>query len=365
MADYITHIYIYCKVMKIVMIGPVSYVGGVSVHIHRLSKLLKQNLNDFYIELIDESPLQHTKRGQINVRRITDFLKCIRIIKSADIVHIHSVHWIIRIYNIFFASFILDKTVVVTLHSFRINGYKLNVTNFFLKNAKAIIVVSKEIEVFLGSKKTPIFLKEAFIPPIESDEPELPVEISSRLSEMSLTKTIICANAFRLTPFNNSELYGIDQCINIAQKAKEENLPVMIVFVIGTIRKNDELYLKYRMSIENEKLSDYFWIIPYQISFINLIKQSSIVLRPTLSDGDALTLREGLFLKKCVIASDVVIRPQGTITYKTGDSDDLFLTLKVALNKLQNRVGDENENQRGNTLEYYNFYNSIYLACFN
>ena len=351
--------------MKIVIIGPVSYVGGVSVHIHRLSKHLEQNVPEFNIEFIDESPLQHTKKGQISVRRIPDFLKCLRIIKSSDLVHIHSVHWIIRIYNIIITSFILNKTFVVTLHSFRIKGFKLSLTKLFLKKAKAIIVVSKEIEISLGSIKTPIFLKEAFIPPIESDEPDLPVEIIKRLETESLKKTVICANAFRLTPFNNSELYGIDQCIKIAQKAKEENLPVIIVFVIGTIRKSDELYLKYRKSIEDKNLSDYFWIIPYQISFINLIKQSSIVLRPTLSDGDALTLREGLFLKKCVIASDVVIRPKGTIIYKTGDSDDLFLTLKVALNKLHYKVGDGYENLDGNTLEYCNFYNSIYLACFN
>jgi glycosyltransferase involved in cell wall biosynthesis len=342
--------------MKILQIGPISNVGGVSIHIHRLTKLLKTNFNTYNFTFIDESPLSCSPADQINLRRVNNFLKCIEEIKHSDLIHIHSGHWLIRIFNILIVSF-LRRPFVVTLHSFRISGFKNKITFFFLKKAKKIIVVSDELEQILNMNNIECYLKEAFIPPFLEDEKRLPTEIEERINRESKNKVLICANAFRLTPFNGKELYGLDQCIEVAAKSKTENLNILIIFVIGNIRELDELYLSMNGKVQQLNLEKYIWIIPYNISFVNLIKQCQIVIRPTLSDGDALTIREGLYLNKKVIASDIVKRPTGTIVYKTGQSIELYYRIIDCIN---NDLQFVNGNTLEQTLQYSNFYNQLY-----
>jgi glycosyltransferase involved in cell wall biosynthesis len=346
--------------MKILQIGPISYVGGVSVHIDRLCYLFKSNSDNFTIKFVDESPLIHSKKDVINIRRIGDSIKFLKAILNSDIIHIHSVHWIIRIFNIA-CVVMLNKPFIVTLHSFRITGIKKTITLLLLRNAKLVIAVSKEIEEVIHSDKIITIVKEAFIPPQIENEISLPLEIEKRIDIEKSNKVLICANAFRLTPYAGGELYGLDQCIDVALKAKKNNLKILIIFVIGTIRNNDNLYLTLLNKFKEFELAEYLWIIPFQVSFINIIKNCSIVLRPTLSDGDALTIREALFLNKFVIASDVVNRPLGTLLYKTGNSNDLYEKIIECLNN--NFQLDKMPSFDMN--DYFNFYEKLYKTCNN
>jgi hypothetical protein len=54
------------------------------------------------------------------------------------------------------------------------------------------------------------------------------------------------------------------------------------------------------------------------------MKKVNVFLRPTKSDGDALSVRESLFLHKPVIASDAVPRPAGAIAYKLNNEKDFL-----------------------------------------
>ncbi len=46
---------------------------------------------------------------------------------------------------------------------------------------------------------------------------------------------------------------------------------------------------------------------------------SDVFVRPTYADGDALSVREALALGRPVVASAVGFRPEGTVTFRTGD----------------------------------------------
>ena len=56
---------------------------------------------------------------------------------------------------------------------------------------------------------------------------------------------------------------------------------------------------------------------------LHLIQQADILLRTTLFDGDAISIREALFLGTPVIATDNGMRPEGTHLIKIGDSEGL------------------------------------------
>jgi glycogen(starch) synthase len=62
-----------------------------------------------------------------------------------------------------------------------------------------------------------------------------------------------------------------------------------------------------------------------------VIARSDIFIRPTLSDGDAISVREAIALGTPVVASDVVSRPKGTFCFKTGDAGDLALKIEYVL----------------------------------
>jgi len=61
------------------------------------------------------------------------------------------------------------------------------------------------------------------------------------------------------------------------------------------------------------------------------IEHASAFVRPTLADGDAISVREALALGTPCVASDASARPEGTIVFRAGDPADLAARLAEAL----------------------------------
>jgi glycosyltransferase involved in cell wall biosynthesis len=58
---------------------------------------------------------------------------------------------------------------------------------------------------------------------------------------------------------------------------------------------------------------------------------SDVFLRPTLEDGDSISVREALSLGIPVVASRVGTRPAGVILFHPGDVDDMVAKIELAL----------------------------------
>ena len=346
--------------LKVLQIGPISYVGGVSIHIKRLTLILKKSFEFSYLE---ESSAIFTPKETFNIRRAKDFFEVLRMIKANDLVHIHCGNWLSKIYVIFL-TIILSKKFIITLHSFRISGIKKKITFFFLSKAFRIVTVNDEIKNMLPIKlKEKTIVKEAFLPPILEVENDLPHDVLVFINSLKDDNILICANAFRLTKYKAGELYGIDQCIKLAMLAKHNEFKLHIIFVIGTIKKEDKEYVQsFLTDISLNKLEMYITVMQKSISFIRLIEKCDITLRPTLTDGDALTIREAIFLGKKVIASDVVKRPIGVKLYETGNVDSLFEQIKKA-SKLNLEI--EKNNKKLSNKSYEVFYSKLYNLCKN
>ncbi len=61
------------------------------------------------------------------------------------------------------------------------------------------------------------------------------------------------------------------------------------------------------------------------------VAQADLLVRPSLADGDALSVREGFALGVPVVASDTGHRPAGTHLFRVGDSADLVRQMHAAL----------------------------------
>ncbi len=64
-----------------------------------------------------------------------------------------------------------------------------------------------------------------------------------------------------------------------------------------------------------------------------LIKKADLFLRPTLSDSFGISIAEALLFDVPAVASDVCVRPKGTVLFKRGDKKDFFDKVLKALNR--------------------------------
>lgn len=301
-------------------IGPVPPpVGGVSIHIKRLSKLIE---NDFSIDFVDES--SQIKDDYFNLRTY-NLLKYLKKVIKSDLIYIHSGKQQLVIFHILIGR-LFNKRIILTVHAYPKISKDLStsIDSFFYSFAHKIIVVNAIIPDRVKLPADRYTVKYAFLPPSMEEEPELPDQLLKWLDERKkLGETIISANAYQLKIHNSQDLYGLDLCIEVAQRMIKKGFQVSFVFVVSSIDKNRDLFENYQTMIKNGNFQDRFVLLNEELSFVKLITFSDIILRPTNTDGDALTIREALYLGKRVIASDVIPRPEGTILFRNRDSIDL------------------------------------------
>lgn len=70
--------------------------------------------------------------------------------------------------------------------------------------------------------------------------------------------------------------------------------------------------------------------LPHDV-VLSVMRSVSVFVRPTICDGDSLSVREALALRVPVVASDTDFRPEGVILFRRGDIDDLVTALTRAL----------------------------------
>lgn len=341
------------KKTKILLIGPIPPpFGGVSVHISRLKNILEEK---FWFDVIDES--RNEKDFIYNIRSFNVITYLSKISRS-ELVYIHSGLTILRYLNIIIAK-IFQKKIILTLHSYPVRKKKvfrlLDEIIFNLSNK--IIVVNA---VFLKRIKisSSIIIKEAFIPPILTKEQRLNSAIESFIkNKKNSGYKLIVANAWQLQLFNNVDLYGLDLCLSSAKILASNNLNVCFIFIVSSKGKNSYLFDKYQKQIIDENLSDNFILLHEKLSFVRLIQAADIVVRPTNTDGDALTIRESLYLNKPIIASDVVVRPEGTILFNNRNADDFAEKIKNTIENYEYIVSNLKEVNNNN--DYTAFYANL------
>jgi phenylacetate-CoA ligase len=348
-----------CEGRNILLIGPLPPPkGGVSIHIQRLSKLIT---DDFCLDFVDES--HQIKDEFFNLRsfRIFNYFK--KVLRS-DLMYIHSGKRQLVVFHIIVGK-VFGKKMILTVHGYphEKKTFLNTIDSFFYSMAHRIIVVNSFI---LDRVRLPLnrcVVRNAFVPPDLEDEPHLPGHVVDWVKQKKEEgKLIISANAYQLKFFNSHDLYGLDMCIEAALRLVRKGFPVSFVYNVSSLEKNRDLYDKYSETIIKEKLEDSFLLMNEELSFVRLITFSDIILRPTNTDGDALTIREAMHFGKPVIASDVITRPEGTILFKTRNNDDLESKLVETIAIMDG----EPAARAGETIgEYKMFYTGIIQSVLN
>jgi glycogen(starch) synthase len=304
--------------------------GGQSVHILNLAKYLRAR--GLEVGIFNTGLNKNLREnGVVNVTNSRSLL--IRLLSRSNFnllhVHVSSVDDFGKLVPVRLAAAVKRLPWVVTIHSGstvnllrRASWLRRCMWRALLSSAKKVICVNDairdEISMLVGTEMVVV------IPAFSVDFSSLPpsAELESFLADHS--PAISCVGLYE-------SAYGFDQAVHLIARIREV-YPAAGLLLIGDI-KNSEWC---RNLIKDLQLENHVRLCGNlgQQECLSVMNRSALFLRPTLYDGDSISVREALALEVPVVASETDFRPDGVILYRIGVFEDL---VSRALQSLDNR----------------------------
>ena len=316
----------------IVQVGAVPPpFGGVSIYVKRMRDFLDSRRIDN--QVWDISNIKKTENNTINTKfPLIPFCYALR--KDIDLIHYNISGSLTKNYIGFFnRAFFKNRTKVLTNHG--------DCRSLFSKNRKLIIKSLNSFNAIIcvksGDKEyllkegisSDIYEIPAFIPPTIQEKDS--TEISQKVwNFVESHKPLISANACQIVFNNGQDLYGIDMCIDLCANLKREYPNIGLIFNLPCIGEH-KYFEKMKQQILKKKIENNFLFQTQQCELYPIIQKSNIFVRPTNKDGDAVSVREALYFKIPTVASDVVLRPKGCVTFANRDTTDFSLKVRDVL----------------------------------
>jgi glycosyltransferase involved in cell wall biosynthesis len=336
--------------MKIFFYG--SYlpeIGGMSIHVSRLAELL--NFEGLLGCVYSASKLNNKNTSLFIVKDVSYSKIKYGFIKSfiwfviygfknrSSIIHLH-VNPIWHSITIKLLLTFANRKIVCTIHDQMLieNIDKIPFLFSFTfkkllgsKNIRWIVVndtIKKQLQK-LDFNCNRIYIIPAYLPAFSVTDIIVEEEIETFIQNKQEIITIYAATT---ALFRGKDLYGIGLAIMAINNIKKEFPSIgLIICIPGEM---SAIQMNYYLKLINDfDLTDnvFFNLKPLK-NTIGLLKKSHILLRPTLSDGDSLMVREALSVETFVVASDVVKRPDGVVLFQSENLNDLVIKLKEVLN---------------------------------
>lgn len=319
---------------RILLVSPFPpYIGGVSISVQRLYEHLRYS---GYEAVRFNTQIENKKYNW----KILKFFKYLFLPvyllsrKRFDVIHFHVSHIIPKLYVALWRPLFPGTRFVITIHGQIRNLFRKKSGHFALSRFDKIIIVTKgdSVRVPFDLRKKTIEIP-AFIPPVMSERnsyfmPDGLEDFLRRSSFKILLNGVITINE------NYHDLYGFKDAILLLENLRKsrKNADLILIVIGSDYNRTSRDYLeslKHYVRVKDLE-SNVFWIEGVSMELWPLLKKVNVLLRPTKSDGDALSIRESLYLNIPVISSDVVPRPEGTLVYNfRSDSDLLNKTLSL------------------------------------
>jgi glycosyltransferase involved in cell wall biosynthesis len=206
---------------------------------------------------------------------------------------------------------------------------------FGLRLATRIVCVNPGVMDWLQDLKVPparLLCIPAFIPPSASElsESNLPREAAGFLSKYN---PIVGSHGWFGYFVNGHHVYSFDLLGTLLQRLLATHPTAgMYTVVSSTYEENHRSeILEWR---KRQGLDQRWLILETPFSAASVFKKSDVFVRPTVTEGDSVSVRECLALGTPVIASDCVPRPEGCVLFRTRDADDLVASTTEVLENL-------------------------------
>ena len=157
-------------------------------------------------------------------------------------------------------------------------------------------------------------------------------------------RPIIASGTGRLDAVQGRDLYGLDQFVQAARSVLTQVPDAGFVYLIGA-EGDAELLRSARAYVLEHGLQSRVCIHVGPLPGPLMWQAADVYVRPTLDDGDAVSIREAMYLGVPTVASDVVGRPVGCLTYRGGDAADLARVLLEVASDLEGNRKNVAENR--------------------
>ncbi len=320
-------------------------IGGVSTHIDRLSLLLKSEgiLNRVYSSTPDAEcgstgyEVTDTSWGWLryNIFKTIAWYFIYGFRDRARIIHLHE-HplWDSPVLLL---MLITGKKVVYTVHDqmmlsemHKLPGPLVSIFKRVCRN-KNIRWIAVNERIGDQLRRLAPFSDNVSVIPAYLEQPNGDESIEPQLKEFSKKHTpLLFIYAHHARRLNGEDLYGIDQALVATSNLKKQYVQAGLLVCIPN--ETPENLDSYRIKTRELGIADQvlFHLKPLK-NVRKVMESSTVVLRPTLSDGDSMLVREALEAGLKVVASDASERPKGAIVYQKSNIDDLTKKIKTAL----------------------------------
>ncbi len=189
--------------------------------------------------------------------------------------------------------------------------------------------------------------------PFIQKNPDPSVEIPKNLKDFAEKKS-----PFLLTVCLLEDTYDLFMQIDALEKVLEK-FPKAGLLIVGSGSLENDL----KTTIASKKYADRIFLagdVEHKIT-LHLINKADILLRTTKFDGDAIAVREALFLDTPVIATDNGMRPEGVNLISIHDADALVKMIEKIV-KSEKKIKPEKPDDKSNITEILKIYEDVFNA---
>ena len=330
--------------------------GGISRNSLAIREELRRNEHRCSIIATAKSDVILEEPDVYHPRTPVELIKLLAKLKY-DVLHVHvggDVPLRILAFLTTCAVFGRNKSVL-TFHS---GGYavehadtakKLSLAGIVFRRFKKIICVnSLMVEMFgkFGVKKDRLHL----IAPFVHQSPDKSVEIPSKLKEF-----VEKHQPFLLTVCLLEDTYDLFMQIDAMEKILQK-LPNAGLMIVGSGTLEADL----KTAIAAKPYAERIFLtgdVEHPVT-LHLINHADILLRTTKFDGDAIAVREALFLETPVIATDNKMRPDGVNLIPIHDENALVSMIETVA-KRGSKVKTEKPDDKSNIAAVLKVYEQI------
>lgn len=296
-------------------VGPLPpLLGGVSVYLYRLRRLKP---DDRYVDIT-----------QLGKKR---FLCLLCQSKEEVVLHEYNLKMILAMYLF---SFFSGLKYAVVFHGERIFQKKNKIAWFLLRKSLQRASDIYFVNLKLQNRMTVMFpelirrsvVLTPFLPPPPEDEQRILAGYSQEFYRfIECSSPLLVANASKLRFWHDgTDLYGLDMCVELVRKLKAKYPRIGLIFALADDSGEPHYFSKVRERISANDLDDNIYFMTGQQELWPLFRKADLMVRPTCTDGYGISIAEALYFHCPAIASDVCVRPEGTILFENRNMDDLY-----------------------------------------
>ncbi len=253
--------------------------------------------------------------------------------KRFDVIHVHVSGVLRKLYITMAKTVFFPRTkLIFTIHGDVNNFLRKKLASISLSGADRIICVKYGDSNFLPEKyrKKAIDIP-AFILPVQDDSSTvIPNVILDFIKKDD--KPLIVFSGMYVTTDLYDDLYGFGDIVRLYKDLKSEQAYFKLLIICYSTGNNQkEKNLRDVITGELVGKDDVLYVENMQVNLCSIFRYSKIYIRPTKTDGDALSIREALCLNNIAVVSNVVNRPHGAVIYELGDTQDLLGKARSAL----------------------------------